>query len=271
MTVEAKVILDSVSPEGIRLTTLQIRNPRLIHSEFMTHRAFSRNASSSRAIPISRSIEDILTDPAEPEEWGSNAPGMQSHTPLTPLRAFITRRAWHGAKRAAILAARVSQWAGAHKQISNRMLEPWSHISLVVSATNWANYMALRNHEDADPTIRAQAQAIYLAMAESKPMALQPGEWHLPYVTDFSLPLETLKKQSAARIARVSYLTHEGRPPSLQADLDLYDRLAGSFPIHASPLEHVATPAGRGELVQGNFHGWIQHRSEVEGATVYDR
>ena len=282
MTITVKVIADSVSPEGIRLTTMQLRYPRIIHSELMTHRVFSRNASSSRAIPVKKQIHDIIADAAEPVEWGSAQKGMQAGAPLVGWRLQATRLAWHGSKLCALLGARIALWAGAHKQIANRILEPWSHISVVVTSTDWANWFALRKHEDADPTIRELAALMYGARLVSQPDLLEPGEWHLPYIDDQDRQTcagdtEDLRKASAARCARVSYLNHDGYRPRMSDDLALYDRLAGSDPKHASPLEHQATPDklwSRNRWAKpdqhGNFRGWRQHRKMVPGEAIYD-
>jgi hypothetical protein len=274
MTISVKIIADSVSQEGIRLTTFQLCYPRIIHSELMTHRVFSRNASSSRAIPISRTIKDILTDPAEPLKWGSNKPGMQAGAELSGFKQWLVRQAWHGTKRCALLGARISQWAGAHKQVANRILEPWSHISVVLTSTDFSNWFALRCHENADPTIHQLAAEMGWAYRSSMPEPLQPGGWHLPYV-DEDIDLETAKKMSAARCARVSYLNHDGSKPSLEADLKLFDYLVADAPVHASPTEHQATPDkkwsrnrwGKPEL-HGNFRGWCQFRKTIPNEVV---
>lgn len=276
MSIEAKIIRDSVSPEGIRLTTMQLKYPRIIHAEFMTHRVFGRNASSSRAIPIQVQIQHIINDPAEPMAWGSNKPGMQAGAELTGFSHWLTRRMWHFAKRCAIFAARMSLRAGAHKQIANRLLEPWSHISVVVTSTDWSNFYALRDHEDADPTIRALAVAMKSAHDRSIPDRLIPGMWHLPYVRATEEgDVETRKKMSAARCARVSYMTHDRKAPSLEQDLKLFDQLVGNAPVHASPLEHQATPDKRWSRDRwshreqhGNLRGWRQHRKMITGEAV---
>ena len=282
MTISAKIIADSVSSEGIRLTTFQLRYPRIVHSELMTHRVFSRGASSSRAIPISRSIKDILRDPAEPVAWGSNKPGMQAGAELTGIRRTLARMAWHGTKRCAILGARVSQWAGAHKQVANRILEPWSHISVVVTSTDYENWFALRCHPNADPTLKALADAMFEARKKSIPLTLQPGQWHLPYITerdrrDHEGDIEVLKKISAARCARVSYNNHDGRRSTLGEDEKLFEYLVADAPVHASPTEHQATPDKRWSRnrwakpeLHGNFRGWIQFRKTLPGEAVYE-
>lgn len=286
MTITAKVIADSIHMHGgPRLTTLQLRYPRFIHAEFMTHRVFSRNASSSRAIPVARLIADIEADPAMPIHWGKNQPGMQAHEEHNgPVAApwcngQMTREgAWLNAMDGAIKMAKLFDEAGYHKQIVNRLLEPYSHINVVVSSTKWENFFALRAHPDAQPEIRALAEAMLEAMRASEPVGLHHGEWHLPYVTDEEqdelaiehhprVATELAKKVSAARCARVSYLTFEGKSPVIEADLKLFDKLAGGVPLHASPLEHQATPRlphSGWAYPCGNFHGWAQFRKEFD-------
>lgn len=279
MSIDVRIIEDSVSPEDIRLATFQLRYPRIIHSELMTHRVFSRNASSSRAIPVQRQIKAIINDPAEPVEWGSNQKGMQAGDPLTGWRLWLTQLAWHGARHGATACARLAVFAGAHKQVANRILEPWSHISVVLTATDFANWFALRDHKDADPTIRALADRMRRIYNIEAPTLLQPGQWHLPYVhavERHDLPLEDCLRMSAARCGRVSYLTHEGQKPSVQQDLDLFTRLMGGDPKHASPTEHQGTPDKRWksrnrwahEDEHGNFRGWRQHRKMIPGEAV---
>lgn len=265
MTIEAKIIADSISPEGKRLTTMQLRYPRFIHAEFMTHRMFSRNASSSRAIPVKRMIEDLRRDPAMPIHWGSNKPGMQAGEQLDPDSVGTCQSIWLDARDDAIRKAEWLMKNGLHKQIANRILEPWAHINVVVTATDWANFFALRRHEDAQPEIKALADAMWEAMENSLPWRLQHGEWHLPYANhaaDFAQAKDHLKigrvtrdqpqytemvekvllPLSVARCASVSYTTVDGLDMTMDRALSLYDRLLGSQPLHASPAEHQATP-----------------------------
>lgn len=284
MTISAKIVADSVSPHGIRLTTMQLRYPRFIHSEFMTHRVFSRNASSSRAIPVAKMIEDLRRDPAMPIYWGSNKPGMQAGEELDGQDLRDAQNYWLDAMNLAINEAEKLVELGLHKQIANRILEPWAHINVVVTATDWANFFALRAHEDAQPEIRALTLSMAAAMSDSTPNHLVPGQWHLPYVNQetldtiggTSLPwLETARKVSVSRCARVSYFTHDGRDTSIEEDTALYDRLLVSEPLHASPAEHQATPdriayqRGWGcKEFHGNLRGWIQFRKTLEGEFV---
>jgi len=271
MTISAKVILDSISPDGLRLTTLQLRYPRFIHAEFLTHRVFSRNSSSSRAIPVERLIQDVIDDPAMPIHWGKNQKGMQAEEELEGLDLALAKSAWQNACDDAVRHAHALRIRGAHKQIVNRILEPFAHISTVVTATEFSNFFDLRLHKDAQPEIQLLAQHMWGAMVQTDPQFLHHGEWHLPYITEQDdAPLHELKKASAARCARVSYLTHEGKTPNLDADLALYDRLITSEPAHASPVEHIATPdvatknGWENPHLHGNFRGWQQWRKVLQ-------
>jgi len=284
MTIEAQVITDSIAPTNKRITTLQLKYPRFIHSEFMTHRVFSRNASSSRAIPVAKMIEQVRNNPAMPIHWGKNQPGMQAKEEMDSISAADARTSWRLAARDAASHAEYMMELGAHKQVANRILEPFQHIHVVVTATEWDNFFELRAHEDAQPEIHELAIQIRAAMDASTPVLLQPGEWHLPYVfgeernTERSgLDVETLRKVSAARCCRVSYLRHDGNYSTIAEDLALCDRLIGARPLHASPFEHQATPdalephpysegATQWECpdLHGNFVGWIQHRKLIE-------
>lgn len=265
--ISAKVVEDSVSLDGIRLTTLQLRYPRFIHAEFMTHRVFSRNASSSRAIPVNKMLQQVWSDPAAPIHWGQNQPGMQAKTEMEGWRRTAAQAVWRWSGRLMCGMVWVGMKLGMHKQIANRLLEPWQFIHVIVTATEWENFFLLRDHPDAQPEIRALAIVMKQAMERSTPKKLVVGQWHLPYVTaaersEFST--ELLCKLSAARCARVSYLTHDGQAPVLAKDLDLYDRLVGANPIHASPVEHQASPAFFAHTWSGNLRGWEQYRKSVE-------
>jgi hypothetical protein len=279
MPFEAKIVCDSISPALIRLTTLELRYPRFIHAEVMTHRAFARNASSSRAIPVERLIQDALEEPALPIHWGQNQAGMQARGELDEAGRSIVQAAWLQARDAAVAQARIMAAQGAHKQLVNRILEPFTHIRVVITATEWANFFALRRHADAQPEIRHLADLMWVAMQTSQPVDLRPGEWHLPYVTaNEALDVEHALKVSTARCARVSYRLHDGKPTTLEKDLALYETLVGADPKHASPAEHQATPDDQYLMGQwhrpalhGPFNGWVQHRKMLpnENISIY--
>ena len=267
--ITAKVIADSVNTHDQRITTLELQYPRFIHSEFMTHRVFSRNAASSRAIPVVKMIRQVQEDPAMPIHWGANQPGMQATSEVQGDARTLAVGAWINAAGSAALAAQGLMALGVHKQVANRLLEPFQLMRTIVTATEWANFFHLRDHEDAQPEIRALAVAMREAMEVSTPKRLSAGEWHLPYVLENEMQLireEVLRKLSTARCARVSYLTHDGQTPDTDKDIALYERLVGSSPIHASPAEHQATPAKYADSRSGNFKGWIQHRKLIEGS-----
>lgn len=270
----ATVIADSISSYGIRITTLQLKYPRFIHSEFMTHRVFSRNAASSRAIPVAKMIEQVQHDPALPIHWGLNQPGMQASKEHTDPAA--ARFAWFCAAQAAASQAQQLNDLGLHKQIVNRVLEPFQWMHTIVTATEWDNFFDLRCHPDAQPEFQALANAIHTAMNESSPVerasSIQraTSSWHLPYVSydeRAHLHPHTLPKISAARCARVSYLKHDGTAPSIEDDLALFDRLVGSKPLHASPIEHQACAASSVARSR-NFMGWHQYRDLFESGIM---
>lgn len=265
--IAARIIADSIAPNGVRLTTFQICFQRFILPEFNTHRRFSRNASSSRAIPTKTLLAQVFNDPAFPISFGQNQPGMQAGAELVGWRLTAAKLVWGLSAKAASLSARVLGALGVHKQTANRVVEPftWSHV--IVSSTDWENFFNLRCHEDAQPEIRQLAELMREALAASLPIYCTNGDWHLPYITDqerIDYPVRDLIKMSAARCARVSYLTHDGKNPSRDKDLSLYDRLVGSVPLHASPVEHQATPTPSAADAGGNFNGWKQHRQDVE-------
>lgn len=302
MTITASVVEDSVPDinsvsRSTRLTTLQLRYPRFIHAEFMTHRAFSRNASSSRAIPVKKMIEDVIDDKVYPSFWGSNKPGMQAGPEINTLipvegepRMMTREDIWDRAREDAIQWAMVYNTAGFHKQIVNRLLEPFAHINVVVTATEWQNFFELRLHPDAQPEMRELAEKMNDALSKSHPRALMPDEWHLPYLTDVEKvrvrhfweqfnssrdqsdarknyygALHSFISYSIARCARVSYRTHQGAVPKPDEDFALAQRLLLAKPRHASPAEHQARLYGVFEHhLQKNFVGWVHYRTLIE-------
>lgn len=263
--INAKIVLDSVAPHGVRLTTFQVEYPKFIHGEVMTHRVFSRNASSSRAVPVKTMLERIRKQPAMPEKWGSNKPGMQAGADV--LETAQARALWLKGCEAACAVAEEMLALNLHKQIINRVTEPYAHIQTIITATEWRGFFELRDHPAADPTMEALAKAMKAAYEASEAQVLTPGQWHLPYVKAeeaAGLGQAACCKLSTARCARVSYLNHDGTEPNPTKDLDLYFMLVGASPIHASPTEHQATPMLSADRWSGNFRGWDQFRKRVE-------
>lgn len=262
MAYSARVLLDSVGPIGVRLVTLEVTFPRFILAEFNTHRVLSRNSASSRAIPTSKLIERVERDPVLPLEWGRNKAGMSASDTLGPDEADAAQHVWLRARDDAIAHARELLELKVHKQELNRILEPFLWHTVIVTATEWDNFFELRCATNAQPEIREAALRMRAAMSASLPQPIAGGEWHTPLVQEEerNLPLETRKRISAARCARVSYLTHEGKR-EIPKDLELYERLKADR--HLSPFEHVATPA-MDAAFHANFRGWIQMRAEIE-------
>jgi len=263
--VDVKIIADSISPSGKRITTFQLKYWRAIHAEVMTHRMFSRSASSSRAIPVEKMLEQVRTDPAGPIFWGANKPGMQAGSELTGTDLDTAKNVW---KYASLLAAeRAESMAriGVHKQIANRLLEPFQYIHVVLTATEFENFFNLRIHPAAQPEIQELAREMKKAQDESIPKQLFRGDWHIPYIqeSEENLPLEIKLKISTARCARVSYKNHDNSSPDVNKDVELHDRLVGSVPLHASPAEHQAQCRGDTQYYK-NFVGWTQYRYIVE-------
>lgn len=262
MTIAAEIVADTLSAAGARLTTFKLSYPRFIHAELMTHRALSRNASSSRAIPVASMIEGVEADMAEPCAWGRNRPGMQARQDLDDTDRKAAQGLWRGAGRDAVRASRELAATGVHKQIANRVTEPWQHMSVVASASDWDNFFALRCHEDADPTMAELAWTMAHAYFNARPRPARDGTWcHLPFVTDgerVTLSEALLLEASVARCARVSYRNHDGSFPVLDRDVALASGLRASG--HWSPFEHQGFPLPERGLRSGNFRGWLQFR-----------
>ena len=262
MAYEVNIVADSVGPTGARITTFQLKYPRMIHSELLTHRMFSRNASSTRAIPTAKMIEWIEKDPAMPVYWGKNQQGMQATQELSEPYASRATEVWLKARDQAVRHAKTLTDIGVHKQIASRILEPWAHINVVLTATDFNNFFTLRCHPAAMPEIQVLAVQMARAYRASKPVHRQSLlGWHIPFVTPDELTDNTLVdclKFSVARCARVSYLTFEGKQPDLKADIRLHDMLASNG--HWSPFEHQAECSADSSRRSGNFRGWVQYR-----------
>ena len=299
--ISAKIIAHSKSSvTGKEIITFELIYPRFIHSELMTHRLFSRNAASSRAIPVTKMIEMVRENPASPIHWGKNQPGMQAKEELTGCDLDATKSDWiTAAKAAASIADRMVGY-GAHKQIVNRILEPFQWMKTVVTSTEWDNWYWLRNHPDAQPEIKRLAEVMWEAKEASEPRLLQPGDWHVPYYDDGSWissayednTLEEALAISSSCCAQVSYRKLDD---SLEKAQDIFAKLIESKPCHASPCEHQATPMEesgefwdesgdygvnclcdpdtwqkgithvdrKGNFWSGNFKGFVQHRQLI--------
>lgn len=282
----AKIIADSINEWGQRLVTMECKFHRFILAEMNTHRVFSRNSASSRAIPYVKVRNRVIDDLAYPVKWASEQKGMQGGDELINeyKNAFMSTT-WAVARHDAVNCADTIHELGLHKSLCNRLLEPFMWHTAIITATEWDNFFWQRCDPTAQPEMKAIADQMQIAYFSSVPKELAHGQWHLPYIQtqDWEIAyeirpdltvlgiVELLKQVSTARCARVSYLTHDGKR-DLNEDINLFERLKGSG--HWSPFEHVATPVA-GETRQtvnhgivrsyygtGNFIGWKQFRKE---------
>lgn len=301
MKFEVELLLSSIA-NGVELHTFRLNYWRAIHSEVMTHRDFSRNANSSRAIPVEKMLKQIQNDPAGPSHWGKNERGMQAseennakvqipdalaysftefcittineynYSLIESLRINCPRvMAWRFSAWLAASMSKAFSDAGYHKQVANRITEPYQYINVVLSSTEWDNFFKLRCHSDAMPEFRELAEEMRRQIHISKPQELEMGEWHLPLIDLYEKALDTPTKLklSSARCASVSYKTVEGYDMDLDRANAIFDKLVGSEPLHASPTEHQAmfgdTVGIQAKPWQSNFRRpWIQHRKFIE-------
>jgi hypothetical protein len=292
---EVQVLAHSKSAYGVMVVSFYLKYPRFIHSEMMTHKDFSRSAASSRAIPVMKMLKQVWNQPAIPKHWGANMPGMQAKEELSGWRKRVAINLWVLAGRTACVFAWFLTKLGLHKQVANRILEPWQLMHVTLTTSKVANFFNLRIHPDAQPEICYLASMMKERYLHSTPIFLDSGEYHLPWITgkdvntaqniafELCIPAkEVLKKASTARCARSSYGTFGGGI-SIMKDLELYDKLIIMKPVHASPAEHQCTPdvqvtdlvahGGTRPIVlcknwaqpelHGNLTGWIQHRKQI--------
>ena len=281
---------------GQRIDTLIAEYPRAIHSQVLTHRVFSKNSSSTRAIPLSKAIDQINAKPAK-YIWTKNQSGMQGEVITDSGTLHDLEETFYTARENAMYAAqKLATLGGAHKQNAGRLLEPFQNIRIVLTSTEWENWDWLRNHEDAQGEINVLAQAIYAARQSAIPMVLAAGEWHVPFVdrnrhpvtkellysvekdgAPLMLDAEEAKLISMSVCAQTSYRKSDY---SLEKAIVMRARLLEPERVHSSPSEHQATPITyirdhleakywedgvthmdrHGKLWSGNFKGFIQHR-----------
>lgn len=294
--ITARILADSISPDGSRMTTMEIEYPRFILAELNTHRMLSKNSASSRAIPVKAMHQHIRENTATPVYWGLNQPGMKAREEVTGADKSWALYLWNKSRDMAIEFSEQMAELNLHKQVVNRITEPWMLMKTVISGTEWANFFWLRDHPDAQPEIRELAQQMHQAYDQSQPFGLEPGEWHLPYVTtkrlssgeiiyldddDLPLTLEQARIISASCCAQVSYRRSD---TTFEKAKKIYYQLIESEPAHASPVEHQATPmdlptycnyepetwepgvthvSANGDLWSGNLRGWIQFRKLI--------
>jgi thymidylate synthase ThyX len=283
----AKVVAASIA-NGTPIYTLETKAPKFIDAEFEKHRMLSSNSSSSRAIPFKPLAEVYL-----PFDIRKNQKGMQGYEKLEgedleKFQADVKSACDFMHEQLFSEYWDYPDWSKVvHKQHLNRYLEPWMFQKKVVTATEWSNFFNLRLAPDAQPEIQELARCMLAAMSQVKPVELEVGQWHIPYVPMsewYDIPDDELIKCSVARCARVSYMNHDNTDPDIEKDLALYDMLLESK--HLTPFEHVVSPMEitkitdfndlktlnkgishvdrEGSLWSGNLKGWYQYRKIIE-------
>lgn len=303
MKIYAEIVADSISEQGVRLTTVECRYPRFILPEVNTHRVFSRNGASSRAIPYTKMVKAVLDDPARPMRWLQNQPGMTAAGEFNSDTSAKCDEIWERAMLSAMQFAGELAEIGVAKQYVNRLIEPFMMTRTLITSSKWANFFKLRDHATAMPEFATLAVQIREAMDASVPISRSAyhddvARWHLPFISEverygadlltkvkvipqsvidgfkavpFEMPGELpLLIMSAARCARVSVCLFDGTEPSFESDLNTFTKL-WSDPLHASPMEHQGLPltpiySDRA----GNFHGWAQFRKFLPNEQALD-
>lgn len=223
--IQAKVIADSENIIGDRITTMIVTFPRLILAELNTHRMFSRNSASSRAIPFKKMLASVWNNPFIPIAWQKDHSGMQGNEYFTnKVQIFLLRNLWLLARTLAVVLAWTLSKVGLTKQLCNRLLEPFMWHTVIITATEWENFFALRspiylpvgnanetfrskrdarkrfanelegvdwllvNKGQAEIHMMALAEAMWDAYNKSTPKNLKQGEWHIPFEDQIQEP-----------------------------------------------------------------------------------
>lgn len=291
---KAEVICHSINQFEVELVTFVLEYPRFIHDQLLTHRVFSRNTSSSRAVPVKAMIENVKADPVFPTFWGKNKEGMSASEELTADYKNSAVQVWEKAMRYAIARAEDLLALGVHKQIVNRLLDPFQFVKVIVTTTDLVNWFSLRNHKDAQPEILYLANLMLAAYKKSKPFKIFDGEWHLPFINrvrekdsliysiegNKDLSREEALKISVSLCAQISFRKED---LSIEKADKICNKLSGSDPKHMSPYEHQGTPISKKDYkdvpsgkhnkkelllnppnYSGNFKTYYQYRKFIE-------
>jgi hypothetical protein len=216
-------------------------------------------------------LADVTEEPALPIYWGKNQKGMAAEEELNEEEKAKVLKTILLLRDVSVKMVESLNDIGLHKQTANRYLEPWQHMATVVTATEWANFKALRINKKAQPEFKELAVQMQEAMLKSNPRILHAGEWHTPYVGDEERTRgdnHYAIKLSVARCARVSYKSHETGLVDVPADLSRFDALLASG--HMSPFEHQARPLEDPMEWSGNFRGFEQYRKMIPGEAIFD-
>ena len=261
----------------------------MVLAEFNTHRMLSRNSASSRAVPFETMLKRVQENPFIPMRWMKDHKGMQGAEYFEdPSDIKELEATWLVAKDEAVSMAELLSEQGLTKQIVNRLLEPFMWHTVIVTASEWENFFALRAHEAAEIHIQHLAHMMLDEYNKSTPNLLNVGEWHIPFgkimdedrieheirsemedpayqITEEDIAAAKLQI-ATARCARVSYTNYEGKD-DYGADIRLHTLLSSMG--HWSPFEHCAK-AMEANYFSGNFCGFEQYRKEFVGENKKD-
>lgn len=261
MSYNVEILAQSIA-NNQAITTVELTFPRFILAEVNTHRVFSRNSASSRAIPTEKIIKRVLEEPFVPETFNKRVKGMGVGEPLSVGDAALANNIWVGSSMASVTDAEHLLKLDIDKSRINRLLEPFMWHTAIITSTEWDNFFALRDHEAAQPEFQKIAHMLYEAMLDSDPLELEEDEWHLPlidYGDEFIEAKETKHWEywawvSAGRCARSSYdKIHD--PESQDASYSRGEKLKAAG--HMSPFEHQARPFSEAELAWVNHSQWL--------------
>jgi thymidylate synthase ThyX len=297
--ISATVICDSINEHNDRITTIECVVPRIVLAEFNTHRMFSRNSASSRAIPAKKMIQMLRDEPFIPIKWMKQHSGMQGNEyfdldqpeVLGQFRPKYFPEAWLRSRDTMINMSESMADAGLTKQITNRLLEPFMYHKILVTATDYENFTSLRANEAAEIHIQDFAYKLIEALNKSVPKSLRAGEWHMPYSDGIDsaalwkffiegksnvalqenvwarIRTELKLKICTARCAQTSYVIigEDGKPMDYEKLIKLHDRLAENG--HVSPFEHCSQAMTKDEYfsyARGKAY-WVENETTYEG------
>jgi thymidylate synthase ThyX len=249
---------------GTKIATLEVKVPYHTWIHLLTHRAFSRNAQSSRGIPFTRLLERATYIP---ESFPINKPGMspENYIDKTHPDYQTLCNLWIKARTLAIETANTMYLHEVHKEIINRVIQPYCYITGIITATDWDNFIELRTASSTQEDTRKVAIRVREIIND---MQFMNQMWHIPYVDTMNekMPINDSLLISAARCARVSYLNHNNEKNNHEKDMKLANQLLTDK--HMSPFEHQAC-GYKGKYY--NLSNWLSQRFIIESEKKVDQ
>lgn len=233
--------------------------PNFLANNVVVHN--SRNSASSRAIPTLTSIKNVLASPVSPKDYGlpKNGKGMQPKSALTGLKAWLSVAMWNSLMYLTIAHCYLLNKVGLHKQWTNRLLEPYTYTKVLITSTEWDNFMKLRRHHASQDAMQVVAECIHKALNDSTPTTVHDGYWYLPYVGIFTVkPSIELLNISVSCCAQVSFRTSDDSPEKAER---VVNALLNTDVKHMSPFEHIAVTSSGNYY---NLHNFMSYRYILE-------